>query len=372
MLASPHFPSYFLASNHILRSPILSERLSFRLLISNNLILLLFFRFISLLFPRSKEFLAGCTLREIMGLSSKQVSGDGLDHWSQTLLEAQTLELPKPPPIRRQQQQQQQSEPLKCPRCDSTNTKFCYYNNYNQSQPRHFCRTCKRHWTKGGTLRNVPVGGGRKNNKRLKKSTNSASASTDSSGSAATTTTKNSDVNNRLKTHMAFQAQQQMQINLPLSNIDGQKRIISDIFHQALLRPPSFPPQNNLISCSNLESNNFSGNNIYLDSTLRPPLDQNQHFPFSSSSSFNTKPCSISTSFQSSNVIPNYTEELKTMEEPTITNIMGKTSSTAIQPWQIPTTSSGMDMSSYWNWDDINTFASTDLNLPWDDFEIKP
>ncbi|KAG2683716.1 hypothetical protein I3843_10G046000 [Carya illinoinensis] len=305
-----------------------------------------------------------------MGLSSKQVSGDRLDHWSQTLLEAQTLELPKPPPIRRQQQQQQ-SEPLKCPRCDSTNTKFCYYNNYNQSQPRHFCRTCKRHWTKGGTLRNVPVGGGRKNNKRLKKSTTSGSTSTNSSGIAATTATKNSDANNRLKMHMTFQAQQQMQ-NLPLSNIDGQKRKISDIFHQALLRPPSFPPQNNLISCSNLESNNFSGNNIYLDSTPRPPLDQNQHFPFSSSSSFNTNPCSISTSFQSSNVIHNYTEELKTMEEPTITNIMGKTSSTAIQPWQIPTTSSGMDTSSYWNWDDINTFTSTDLNLPWDDFEIKP
>nr|ABI16028.1 Dof26 [Glycine max] len=104
-----------------------------------------------------------------MGLSSKQVSNRGLD-WNQTLLEAQNLELPKPPPMRKQQQQTQPSEPLKCPRCDSINTKFCYYNNYNKSQPRHYCRACKRHWTKGGTLRNVPVGGGRKN-KRVKKST---------------------------------------------------------------------------------------------------------------------------------------------------------------------------------------------------------
>ncbi|KVH92962.1 Zinc finger, Dof-type [Cynara cardunculus var. scolymus] len=49
---------------------------------------------------------------------------------------------------------------LKCPRCQSSNTKFCYYNNYNLSQPRHFCKNCRRYWTKGGTLRNIPVGGG--------------------------------------------------------------------------------------------------------------------------------------------------------------------------------------------------------------------
>jgi len=54
---------------------------------------------------------------------------------------------------------------LNCPRCNSTNTKFCYYNNYSLSQPRYMCKTCKRYWTQGGSLRNVPVGGGsRKNN----------------------------------------------------------------------------------------------------------------------------------------------------------------------------------------------------------------
>ncbi|KAL5205223.1 hypothetical protein ABZP36_033432 [Zizania latifolia] len=47
-----------------------------------------------------------------------------------------------------------------CPRCESRDTKFCYYNNYNTSQPRHFCKSCRRYWTKGGSLRNVPVGGG--------------------------------------------------------------------------------------------------------------------------------------------------------------------------------------------------------------------
>ncbi|EHA8587123.1 dof zinc finger protein DOF5.7-like [Cocos nucifera] len=57
---------------------------------------------------------------------------------------------------------------LKCPRCDSPNTKFCYYNNYSLTQPRHFCKTCRRYWTKGGTLRNVPVGGGCRKNKKSK------------------------------------------------------------------------------------------------------------------------------------------------------------------------------------------------------------
>ncbi|KAK4797495.1 hypothetical protein SAY86_029821 [Trapa natans] len=66
---------------------------------------------------------------------------------------------------------------LKCPRCESTNTKFCYFNNYTLTQPRHFCKTCRRYWTQGGALRNVPVGGGcRRNNKKSgNKSNNSTS-----------------------------------------------------------------------------------------------------------------------------------------------------------------------------------------------------
>ncbi|KAI4371046.1 hypothetical protein MLD38_019322 [Melastoma candidum] len=70
----------------------------------------------------------------------------------------------------------QAQEPLRCPRCDSSNTKFCYYNNYSLSQPRHFCKSCKRYWTRGGTLRNVPVGGGcRKNKRGFKRSAPAAS-----------------------------------------------------------------------------------------------------------------------------------------------------------------------------------------------------
>ena len=55
---------------------------------------------------------------------------------------------------------------LPCPRCESMNTKFCYYNNYSVTQPRHFCRQCQRYWTAGGTLRNVPVGGGSRKKNR--------------------------------------------------------------------------------------------------------------------------------------------------------------------------------------------------------------
>ncbi|KAJ8444692.1 hypothetical protein Cgig2_030366 [Carnegiea gigantea] len=37
----------------------------------------------------------------------------------------------------------QKDQNLYCPRCNSTNTKFCYYNNYSLTQPRYFCKTCR-------------------------------------------------------------------------------------------------------------------------------------------------------------------------------------------------------------------------------------
>ncbi|CAN4089639.1 unnamed protein product [Withania somnifera] len=41
----------------------------------------------------------------------------------------------------------------RCPRCGSTNTKFCYYNNYGLTQPRYFCKGCRRYWTKAKSRR---------------------------------------------------------------------------------------------------------------------------------------------------------------------------------------------------------------------------
>ncbi|KAL7133831.1 hypothetical protein ABFS83_12G166400 [Erythranthe nasuta] len=100
---------------------------------------------------------------------------------------------------------------LKCPRCESTNTKFCYFNNYSLSQPRHFCKTCRRYWTRGGALRSVPVGGGCRRNKRSSKSTTSkspassdrqtttsSSTSTVSTNNGTTTTTTNTTTANIL------------------------------------------------------------------------------------------------------------------------------------------------------------------------------
>ncbi|KAJ7951339.1 Dof zinc finger protein [Quillaja saponaria] len=68
-------------------------------------------------------------------------------------------------------------EQLNCPRCNSTNTKFCYYNNYSLTQPRYFCKTCRRYWTEGGSLRNVPVGGGSRKNRKVNSSSSSTTTS---------------------------------------------------------------------------------------------------------------------------------------------------------------------------------------------------
>uniref|UniRef100_A0A0E0B4B9 Dof zinc finger protein n=1 Tax=Oryza glumipatula TaxID=40148 RepID=A0A0E0B4B9_9ORYZ len=80
-----------------------------------------------------------------------------------------------------------------CPRCESRDTKFCYYNNYNTSQPRHFCKSCRRYWTKGGSLRNVPVGGGsRKSSTSSSSSAAAAAASSSSSPSSPAKSPKRS------------------------------------------------------------------------------------------------------------------------------------------------------------------------------------
>ncbi|XP_066357780.1 dof zinc finger protein DOF1.6-like [Miscanthus floridulus] len=77
-----------------------------------------------------------------------------------------------------------------CPRCASRDTKFSYYNNYNTAQPRHFCRACRRYWTLGGSLRNVPVGGStRKRPRRPTRAMAAAVAAVMATPSSTTTTT---------------------------------------------------------------------------------------------------------------------------------------------------------------------------------------
>ncbi|KAE9607199.1 hypothetical protein Lal_00026003 [Lupinus albus] len=284
-----------------------------------------------------------------MGLSSEQVSSSGID-WNNNLMKDQKLELvPKP---HHHNQMKKSSETLKCPRCDSTNTKFCYYNNYNKSQPRHFCRACKRHWTKGGTLRNVPVGGVRKN-KRLKKPT------TPKTTTSCTLTTSTSIMDGVLSSNM-----NNIQTSLAVSD---QKNMSSSSLYQAMIRPPSLLlQQQNLMNMRDLESKDFV---MTMSSTL--PLHQNQSllFPFSNSSSFYTNPCSVSTtSLRSPSNVYNY------VVESTINSVIPSTSSSGINTHtlEIPATSGGMGMSNYWSWEDIDSFVSTDLKDPWDDSDIKP
>ncbi|XP_024986778.1 dof zinc finger protein DOF2.1-like isoform X1 [Cynara cardunculus var. scolymus] len=103
-------------------------------------------------------------------------------------------------------------EALKCPRCDSSNTKFCYYNNYSLTQPRYFCKSCRRYWTKGGTLRNVPVGGGCRKNKRS--STLSSATSSNSSSSSALPKIRGPQDHHLIQQHH----QQQHPLNIMTSN----------------------------------------------------------------------------------------------------------------------------------------------------------
>ncbi|KAH9627517.1 hypothetical protein KSS87_016231 [Heliosperma pusillum] len=92
----------------------------------------------------------------------QQLGGPGPQQIRPSSMAEQARLLKIPPPA-----------PLKCPRCESTNTKFCYFNNYSLLQPRHFCKTCRRYWTHNGALRNVPVGGGCRRNKRSSSKTSS-------------------------------------------------------------------------------------------------------------------------------------------------------------------------------------------------------
>ncbi|XWS50313.1 hypothetical protein CRYUN_Cryun12cG0077400 [Craigia yunnanensis] len=92
--------------------------------------------------------------------------------WPQGIGVVKPMEASRPMVERKARAQKDQA--LNCPRCNSTNTKFCYYNNYSLSQPRYFCKTCRRYWTEGGCLRSVPVGGGSRKNKRSSSSPTSS------------------------------------------------------------------------------------------------------------------------------------------------------------------------------------------------------
>ncbi|KAL4563184.1 hypothetical protein LXL04_027220 [Taraxacum kok-saghyz] len=261
-----------------------------------------------------------------MGLSSKQASGDHIElNWNQNMLTtSETVSNVRPTTLKRPLPSQQ-SDPVNCPRCDSTNTKFCYYNNYNKTQPRHFCKACKRHWTKGGTLRNVPVGGGRKN-KRIKRHITTTTA-------AAVTS-----VDHGL-------------------GLNGGKYMYPDdkgLFFKA--------------SDSEFEQVSWDFNGGFT-STMQPPAHQNLGFSMLSSlTSMDTNPIPM---------IPNSFSPLLTSFKDdsnstlTATRMMVQNSATASHPWmQVPTTSNFLEPNNYWNWNDIDSIVQADLNKPFEDPQV--
>ncbi|CAI9087516.1 OLC1v1021597C1 [Oldenlandia corymbosa var. corymbosa] len=315
-----------------------------------------------------------------MGLSTKQVSSNdhqhhALDHWGQTLLESSSPgggivgenphQFPNKPNSskrnlnhhQKQQQQQQnnQPEPLKCPRCGSMNTKFCYYNNYNKSQPRHFCKACKRHWTKGGTLRNVPVGGGRKN-KRLKISSNPPSTTTTTTPSSVAAAAKN---------------------NNNINNVDHSFPLTSSVSNDAInsLSGKSW--------MSSIKNTTFSSSPMF---SLGHQDHQSLQFSFSSLSPFDTIP----SSFPSSNLslgnniyeyntggdqldhVESTTSTITTVTPPTTTTTTTASAVFNSHSWQQqqqgdPAANDAAEMPSYWNWNVSDPFVSTDINVSWDE-----
>ncbi|KAJ4840215.1 hypothetical protein Tsubulata_002969 [Turnera subulata] len=162
-----------------------------------------------------------------MGLTSLQVCMDSTDWLQGTIHEEPGMDSSSPDgemltcsrPLIERRLRPQQDQALKCPRCDSTHTKFCYYNNYSLSQPRYFCKTCRRYWTKGGTLRNIPVGGGcRKNKKVSRKSNDPHQPTTNQNPHHASSSTSH---HNPTDLHLSFSAEVQLSHLNSILNTQG-------------------------------------------------------------------------------------------------------------------------------------------------------
>ncbi|XP_051126057.1 dof zinc finger protein 4-like [Andrographis paniculata] len=286
-----------------------------------------------------------------MGLRTKQVSGDQeleleLD-WGQALLQhSGAPEMAKT----------QQPEPLKCPRCGSTNTKFCYYNNYNKSQPRHFCKSCKRHWTKGGTLRNVPIGGCRKN-KRPKISSTAAAKFCSSFALGA--------------------------------NSSGDRKGVSSVLYQALIRPSpnslneatrginaGLSPAKNLTTTAESNRTAIPANAIKSTGTATSAPDRNPSNTEFQFSSLEMSAASLIPPYE----IPNM-DSMEEIESSVTTANMDYPSSSS-GAWlgfdvtnncslELPSTSGAAMATSYWNWSEIDALTSADdLDLAWDEEDV--
>ncbi|XP_051128599.1 dof zinc finger protein DOF1.4-like [Andrographis paniculata] len=242
-----------------------------------------------------------------MGFSAKPASGDSRLGWGGAAAE-------RTPPSQ---------TAIKCPRCGSTNTKFCYFNNYNRSQPRHFCKSCKRHWTNGGTLRNVPVGGSRKNKRpKLFNSPTTSAAAAD----------------RNLKYHSN---------GLPsIDDDDDQNSMAGRILFQALLQ--SSPPSGGAAA----------GTPAGLISMGQSHPSAEFDFAFEFSSGFETNASMIPTCYDHP---PSFVDSI---EESTVTSVDLNASCSSGPPWPSPDTiCSALDLPDCWSWNDIEALTSADLDV---------
>ncbi|KAL2901000.1 Dof zinc finger protein DOF3.5 [Bienertia sinuspersici] len=139
-----------------------------------------------------------------------------------------------------------------CPRCGSSNTKFCYYNNYSLTQPRYFCKGCRRYWTKGGSLRNVPVGGGCRKSRRSRSSTLRLTTSSNHHGITSRNIAMHDHqhhslhdqgdmINNNMGDSSTSSEAPTIDLAIVYSNFLNQKPHVSSIQHDDLIGLPPLP-----------------------------------------------------------------------------------------------------------------------------------
>ncbi|KAH6806171.1 hypothetical protein C2S51_031002 [Perilla frutescens var. frutescens] len=178
-----------------------------------------------------------------------------------------------------------------CPRCGSSNTKFCYYNNYSLTQPRYFCKACRRYWTKGGSLRNVPVGGGCRKTRRPK-STRATAAPPNSNNPFQQTCT--TSISLQPSTTIDLAAVYANFLNQPPPPRDIQNQTtLSELPGAGIGELSSFQSlsaqENGFFECGSFTAqllghgggNSFAGMNEIIDGDVLPPLPGQAMWPSS-------------------------------------------------------------------------------------------
>lgn len=161
----------------------------------------------------------------------------------------------------------QKPQAINCPRCNSTHTKFCYYNNYSLSQPRYFCKTCRRYWTEGGSLRSVPVGGGSRKNKRSSSSSSASSLLTKKLPHETIITTSHQNHNIKIYGHEGTQ-----DLNLAYPPITTNPSYTLGMPHQEF---SEFPNSSSISSQNNFSQFLKSGRGFSSFMSMIPVSDSN-------------------------------------------------------------------------------------------------